>query len=584
VSPPQTGRTGRWFAALLLVACAGLVILGATSAGAAAGSTWSQRTVVPDPDFAVLRAFVRCARVQAAGVAPCEVALLRRRGASASAIRFARRYGGYLASFTDLGRVDVGDERVPAADTDGGVVILNAVPPLIGVPARTPETLLRTDPGYLELKASIPQLTPTFDSGQVVFQGASTGQGGVERLVFQVFLLDACHACETGYAERVAFDFTPARRLSLVTALGVCRLPSLPGAPVVSLPFPSCSGQSAFTQSVVTPGQLSLKLTHVTTNVLLAFVLVLLVPFVTEVFNSTFEANYDRIAAPFAGIGGAFRRRAARIRGRPFSAFAGSMLIVSLLYCFLDPTFGFNRPSLALFAGMLAGLVLVTVVFDAVAAGYVWSRHRSRPSFRAYLAGIPIAVACVVISRAANFLPGYLLGAIGGFTFAVALSRVEEGRLAAWSAAWMLVLSLAAWVARTPVVHAEARHATFGLQVLDSVLAAVVVAGIEGVAFGLIPMRFLEGDSVFAWSRKGWTALFGVSVLAFVFIVLNPTGNFVGATSVGPVWTMVAIVAGFSALTAGLWAYFRWRPEPPGRPPVWGPGPDERRVAKPTGG
>jgi hypothetical protein len=337
----------------------------------------------------------------------------------------------------------------------------------------------------------------------------------------------------------------------------------------------SASGtdRNAFAQSVLTPGQLGLTLTHITTNILLALALVLIVAFVTEVFNSTFAANYERITRPFARLRGRVDGWTARFRRRPLVTFAGTMLVVSLLYCFLVPNFGFNEHSAALFLGMVGGLVVVTLTFDAVAVWHLRRHHRTWPKFRPYLAGVPIAVACVVVSRAAHFLPGYLLGAIAGFTFALALTQVEEGRLAARSAVWMLLLSMAAWVARTPVVHAEARHAALGLQILDSTLAAVVVAGVEGVAFGLIPIRFLEGEKVMAWSRRGWIAIFGAGVLAFVFILLDPTGSFVGKTSVGPVWSTVVLVGSFSAVTGALWAWFRLRPRTPGASPVWGPGP-----------
>src|SRR5207302_3330712 len=112
---------------------------------------------------------------------------------------------------------------------------------------------------------------------------------------------------------------------------------------------------------------------------------------------------------------------------RPWAAFAASMLGVSLLYCFLDPTFGFNTHSASLYAGILSGLVVVTVAFDLVALWFMWRRHRERGAFRGYAIALPIAGACVLVSRLAGFQPGYLLGAIAGFTFAVTLSERDQG-------------------------------------------------------------------------------------------------------------------------------------------------------------
>ena len=47
----------------------------------------------------------------------------------------------------------------------------------------------------------------------------------------------------------------------------------------------------------------------------------------------------------------------------------------------------------------------------------------------------------------------------------------------------------------------------FGAAVAETVLAAVMVAGLEGTVFGLLPLRFLPGESVYAWNRVVWGAL-----------------------------------------------------------------------------
>ncbi len=45
---------------------------------------------------------------------------------------------------------------------------------------------------------------------------------------------------------------------------------------------------------------------------------------------------------------------------------------------------------------------------------------------------------------------------------------------------------------------------------------------IEGVAFGLLPLRFLAGEKVMAWSSPAWLAPFALGVPARV---AGPTGG-----------------------------------------------------------
>jgi hypothetical protein len=576
-------------AALLLA----VVLMALASRGTradAAADRWGAETVVRADALSILRRMFPCRL--SADETRCEIAVLRRTGASVSAISFFRIHGGFLSEFRELGRVDVGVMNVPIVNTggDSGPVLLNGVPDFLTSLGAVRRGDFTRDAGFVLLRRALGGLTLTTDNGGIHFEGTRP-EDGAEAVVLQAFLIEppSCHGCTSSYAERVELAFDSDGRLTAATALGLCEQPFVSplGRPIAAPPCASFPARS-FTQSLLTPGQLSVKFTHVATNVLLALALVLLIPFPTELFNSTLEANYDRVTAPLRELGRflpRFPTRERRWRGRGFVLFAGTMVVTSLLYCLLDPTFGWNRSSLALFVGILGGLVVVTVAFDLVALWFMWRRHRARPAFRAYGAALPIAAACVVVSRAAHFQPGYLLGAIAGLSFAVALSRQDEGRLAARSAAWILGLSLIAWVARTPVVDAEATSSRLGLQVLDATMAAIVVGGIEGVAFGLLPLRFLAGEQVMAWSRRAWLALFGLAVLAFVFVVLNPQGNFVGSLSVGSVWSTIALVAGFTVVSVAMWAWFRMRPERPGAPPSWGPGPGRPEgVAEPTHG
>ncbi len=105
-----------------------------------------------------------------------------------------------------------------------------------------------------------------------------------------------------------------------------------------------------------------------------------------------------------------------------------------------------------------------------------------------------IGVACVVLSRLTGFQPGYLYGLLIGLAFARDLSAADEGRATAFGAALMLTLAFGAWLVLGALPDSE----EFGLVVARTGLAALMVAGLEGVVFGLLPMRFLPGEPLYA--------------------------------------------------------------------------------------
>jgi hypothetical protein len=170
-----------------------------------------------------------------------------------------------------------------------------------------------------------------------------------------------------------------------------------------------------------------------------------------------------------------------------------------------------------------------------------------------------VAVACVGLSRLVHFQPGYLYGLIAGLSFRRRLETDTNGALTAASAVSVFVLSIAAWVARVPVAGAAARpNASIWIVALEACLAAISILGLETVVICLIPVRFVEGSKLAAWSRTAWALVFGLCAFAFVHILLRPDSGYVAASSSR--WTVLVLFLGFGLLSVGFWAYFRFRP------------------------
>jgi hypothetical protein len=124
----------------------------------------------------------------------------------------------------------------------------------------------------------------------------------------------------------------------------------------------------------------------------------------------------------------------------------------------------------------------------------------------------------------------------------------------------LIVLGLAAWFAWIPVEHAASKEGASNLTlILDSALAITFVSGLESVAFGLIPMRFLDGSDLFTWRKGVWAALWGGALLWFSVVILHPALSTYGQLSgTGAVW-FVLLFSTLMVLSLTTWAFFRLR-------------------------
>jgi sugar lactone lactonase YvrE len=313
-----------------------------------------------------------------------------------------------------------------------------------------------------------------------------------------------------------------------------------------------------FSLALRSPRDVSWSARQLAVNLFLAAAAILLIAFPAQLFNATFEQHVDEIRGglrrirPRLGHLPSFRRR------RTWVAYAGLTLAVAFVYAFLDPDFPTGGGSVELYLGVILGLLLTTLVFAGAEVAYMQVRHRDRGRLRLFPEALAIAVVCVAISRLAGFQPGYLYGVVVGVVFALELAREEEGRRAALTAAWLLVLGLTAWLVQTPV-HDRALDAGSALpiRVLDVALVTTFTAAIETVAFGLVPLRFLAGAKLFEWSRVAWAALIGTGIFLLVQVLLNPQAGYL---STSPFWVSALLFLAFGLASVLFWGYFRFRP------------------------
>ncbi|HEY4376594.1 MAG TPA: hypothetical protein VGM93_05525, partial [Acidimicrobiales bacterium] len=124
----------------------------------------------------------------------------------------------------------------------------------------------------------------------------------------------------------------------------------------------------------------------------------------------------------------------------------------------------------------------------------------------------------------------------------------------------MLGLAFASWFVWIPVAAAAGHaHPGFIILLLDALLSTIWVAGVQGVVFGLLPLRFLDGEKVVQWSRAGWVALYGLGMFTFVHTMLDPGRKVQGHSH--SFWPALLLFLAFTLVSLLFWAYFRFRPD-----------------------
>jgi hypothetical protein len=319
-----------------------------------------------------------------------------------------------------------------------------------------------------------------------------------------------------------------------------------------------CS-ESAFVDSIPDLGDIQTDAASIGGSALFALVL-LLIGFAAELFNNTVENNYDVFSAWFkkGPLGGwsAWIQRHVRL------GVGGFLLLTALVSAFVDPQFGPNERGLIEFLGVLVGVIVVLASFKLPPM----LAHRRKTGELGRLRPLPwalvISALFVLVSRLGNLQPGYLYGIILGAIFTREVSDDEEGRETVYGSIWTLFAALISWVLLTAVRNQGLPATDLFNLFAQTALGCVLVSGLEATAFGLMPLRFMPGYLIYRWNRPLWAVLFGLSVFAFIHILIGPTSGYVSALNPAAFIVAGGVFAIFGAFSIATWGYFRFRPAP----------------------
>jgi hypothetical protein len=331
--------------------------------------------------------------------------------------------------------------------------------------------------------------------------------------------------------------------------------------------------------------QLSKDPKVVGTNFLLAIILLIVLLFTSAVFNGTLDEHrvevqsfMRRLTAPFRWLGALQREQLG-----PFAQAAwaeriiGPVLLLGitcLIYTLNESGFGWNGKTAALFTSLVIGVGVTTYVVEGGEVLITTRRFRVPAAVRLFPVAIAIAGGFVLLSRVTSFEAPIMYGFVGSAAAltAVKLEQRESAFAVLLPALVLLALSLAAWFLLVPLRHATWDDGNWWAHVPSDTAALIFAAGIEGLLFTMIPVRFTDGAKIFRWHRLLWFPLFLIPAFLFSWVLLNPAAKGFDALIEGRVIFALALVGAYVASTVAFWAFFALRdrgeaPAPPPAPP-----------------
>jgi hypothetical protein len=328
----------------------------------------------------------------------------------------------------------------------------------------------------------------------------------------------------------------PADASGLAPSAGAAR--EQPGAP------------SALSAGLVSPAEiLSNPLAVVTAGSLgLALVLLVLVP--AEFFGEALANHYGSMAGFFArrrGLKRVVEGAGAWIEANRFWAGAGLVFVTSVVFCFIDPSFGFDLTSLRLLLSCAASILLVNFLSSGITERIAEKAWKVPTRLEVMPWGLAIAIVGVLVSRLLDFSPGFLIGSIIGVSVIGEVTKKLEIRVILLWSTVVWAVAMLAWVLAPLVPELPAESpAAFVTGLLGDSLTATAAAGLTALLVALLPIALFDGGVLFKHSKLRWAIAFGIAVASFSIVVLPSAGNWLGLGDGLLTWLLLTL--GFIAV------------------------------------
>lgn len=294
-----------------------------------------------------------------------------------------------------------------------------------------------------------------------------------------------------------------------------------------------------------------------------ALVLGVLALLPTQLINSTLSANswiLDRFRRKHRRevSGGSPGRGTAR---KVVSAIA-AFVVASVAVGFVDPDFGTSWQSLSVVAMALGAFLLINLCATVL----VWLIFRRRaavdvPSIDVQFGYLVVIVATVLISRLLGLDPAIVFGAILAIETGRILTQNKSealtlsGRLERATGFALMGLGFLAWLGYQTLALMGQEGAT-GVSIIQAFLSVLTIETIATLPILMLPLAFLPGSLIFAWSKWRWAVVYLLGLTLFIFVLVplpdswSETGQTLGS------WSLIIVAYGVFAVA--VWGLFAW--------------------------
>jgi hypothetical protein len=287
---------------------------------------------------------------------------------------------------------------------------------------------------------------------------------------------------------------------------------------------------------------------------------ILLVAFPSELLKNTIRENYEtafRWLVPtrrwFAGL----KRRVKQVKVNPWLGGSVIILLAALLLGFAEPDFGFNGSSARLWFALVLSLAAVNLIVPAI-TGIFSRRAFSAPiSLRPLPAALLLVLVSALISRVGHIEPGFLFAGVIGVAYGAKLNRSSSGILALVSVGATVLLGLTAWLGYSAVAPLAEAHPSFWNLLWSESLSATTIESLATLVISLLPLRFLDGSTIFAWKKWVWAVAYFAALVILIFVIAPISDNWGPESAPLFGWGVFFIL--FALVAVGIWAVFRLR-------------------------
>jgi hypothetical protein len=234
--------------------------------------------------------------------------------------------------------------------------------------------------------------------------------------------------------------------------------------------------------------------------------------------------------------------------------------VTALLFGFADPKFGLTLASLRLFLAVSVALFVVVYLANAIAGRIVSKTWSVDVEVNIRPLGLLLTLVGVIISRALDFSPGFLIGLVLGLTIAGKSAAAHAWKAVVIRSSIVIGIALIAWLSFSAFPAGEGEHATFWSELMLEILVAIATEGIVALLVELLPLHLLEGERLYKKSRALWAAIYLAVITIFIVAVVPWEGNWEALGS--SLWSWITVVVGFGAVCVAIYLYFRFLAAP----------------------